>query len=461
MGGESAHKRWNRIEWSLSAGILLLACALCAVAFWPGRMNADTLAQIGAIEHGTFSNKYAPLLQAIWYPFFHIGIGPGWVLAGTLVVCAAGAFVVLLAVARPVLAALGTALVILSPQAFGLLGLIGRDAWFLAASLVMFAALVLLERGGERHRLAFVALALAGGWMALAARQNAVPVVLVVYACVAWSYLRARPQTIAPLKKLALVGAVAFAAVCGVWMSQVGLRAALGVTDDHTIATLQLYDLGAISAHDHHDYFPHFGGRRPNLDTFEQVWDPDDVLSVFNGPDPEFSGPTTARRAELINEAWKRRLTSEPLTFLKLRTKLYLREISLTRQPRFIYHGGIDGNLSGYQTTFVRANEQANAYLRRFTNEAAESGIVFRAWIYLLVCLVALIAAIAFRGRQSLLICALSGSALAYQSGLFVASPGVAYRLEFPVIVFAEILILILVALGVEELRRRRQNSTG
>lgn len=423
-------------------------------------MNADALAQIGAIEHGTFSNKYAPLLQAIWYPFFHLGVGPGWVLAGTLLVCAGGAFVVLLSVARPILAALGTALVILSPQAFGLLGLIGRDAWFLAASLVMFAALVLLERGG-RHRVALVVLAVAGGWLALAARQNAAPVVLVGYVCVAWSYLRARPPMLAPLKKLALTVGVACVVLLGVWLSQIGLRAALGVTDDHTVATLQLYDLGALSVHDNKDYFPELNGRRSSLKTFRQIWDDDDVMSVFAGPDPKFSGPMTSRRARLIDEAYKDRLKAEPLTFLQLRLKLFLKQISLTRQPRFVYHGGIDGNLSGYTTSFVRANEQANAYMRRFTNERAESGIVFRAWIYLLVCVIALIAAIVFRGRQSLLICALAGSALAYQPGLFVAAPGVAYRLEFPVIVFSEILILILIALGVQELRRRRRSSTG
>src|SRR4051794_33730396 len=70
--------------------MLLVPVVLVSLSFWPGHMNADTLTQIDQVRNGQYTNQHASLLLRLWAPFWDLGVGPGMVLTGQVIVFVAG-----------------------------------------------------------------------------------------------------------------------------------------------------------------------------------------------------------------------------------------------------------------------------------------------------------------------------------------------------------------------------------
>jgi hypothetical protein len=65
-------------------------------------MNADTLTEIYSAKTGIYTNQYTPiLLEALWHPFYKLGIGPGRILSAQLLVFIVGAFLLLRLAFKP------------------------------------------------------------------------------------------------------------------------------------------------------------------------------------------------------------------------------------------------------------------------------------------------------------------------------------------------------------------------
>jgi hypothetical protein len=152
-------------------------------------MNADTQTEIQQVIDHHYTNQHAPLIQWAWSPFFSAGFGPGWMLTAQIFGFLLGGYLVLRAVFGRMGSAITMSVIAVTPQMIGMLGLVGRDTWFLSSLMLGFGFTSEASRrsGALKHVLEFTA----AFWLffALATRQNAAPAIVVGAALLAWPYV--------------------------------------------------------------------------------------------------------------------------------------------------------------------------------------------------------------------------------------------------------------------------------
>lgn len=452
---EPAGSRGSQLRARLvPAAIVLAPLMLIAWCFWPGHMSGDTLAQIGQADSGHYTNQHAPILMALWHPFFGLGVGPGWILALQLVVFGLACYLLLRSVLRPVPAAVGTAALCMSPVVFGMLGYLSRDVWFTELTLLTFAC-VARAAADPVNRRRWVVAALAAGWLTLASRQNAAAAVFLAFAVLAgllvadrWGpasptsprVLRTGPRRVVTAIVAGLVATVALMA------SQVAVNAAIGVEDVNPEQYLMIYDVAALSHQDHENFFPKDVMPARSMATVDRFWSVDSVNPYLFSPDRPIATPLPPKAVEHLRTAWVDRITGDPLGYLKERGQLMLRQLAIGRRATFIYHPAIDANSFGYVVKHAEADRQARDYVEGFADENLDGGVLYPLWLYLIAGVVA--GAWLVRTRRPALVAvgALGLGMLTFQLGLFVATMGTQYRFEFPMVVSALICVIVAVA---------------
>jgi hypothetical protein len=406
-------------------------------------MNADTLTEIAQVKAGSYTNQYTPILEALWHPFFNSGFGPGWILAGQLLVFAFGAFLVLRLVFSPLGAAVAVALVSLTPPVFGELGLVGRDTWFLALTVACFGCVARAFASSDRRRQAWTWGALLAAWLSLAARQNAAASIFVPLALLAGAWLVSRSPSLAQRQQALAIRSIALGVIGTLVMmgSQLLLqRVALTVHNAHGMAQLYIYDLASLSRQDGRNYFPTSvladRSMRPINTTSTDYMTP-----LLFGPQAPIAYPIGAKVEAALKTVWTDRVPADPLGYMRERSALMLDEIGVTNDSIWAYHPVIDPNNFGYHTTFPWANDIATDYEKAFTSTANNGDALFAPWPYLLACVAA--AAMLSRSWRRLVLGGLALSALTYQVGLFFGLMGVNYRYEFPAVAIGQITIAV------------------
>jgi len=142
--------------------------------------------------------------------------------------------------------------------------------------------------------------------------------------------------------------------------------------------------------------------------------------------------------------------------YLKMRTKLFLRQIGLTRRPIWIFHPGIDPNTFGYRSKFPSLDDAADDYVTAFAHPNLDGTVIHRAWIYLIFAVIGVF--VLFRRNRSAALMAVGGVALAallIQVGYFFGAMGTQFRFEHGPIVFCMITFAVLAKLAVARLRHR------
>jgi hypothetical protein len=442
-------------EWVLPVALLLALVAVIGIAFWPGRMNADTLSQINQMRTGHYNDQLAPILDAFWQPFYRNGIGPGWVLTAQLLLFVAGTFSLLRRQFPPLVAATIVVLISLAPQAFGELALVGRDAWFLSLFVATFASVDLALAASGWRRLAYTLCALIFAWLAIAARQNAVTAVFLPLGLLAAPFLKQRLGERRHGRALLIMSATVAGIIVTVVMygSQILVNDAIGVQKSHPTAQLALTDLATMSRDANHDYIPTSvlpGHSMPVIRADSSVAGSAGLLFSPNAP---ISYAFTAKTASALQHAWIHRIESNPLSWVNARFQLFDYLIGITAPAIWIYHPYIDPNTYGYSTTFTGANKIATNYESSFANSANNGDALFRTWPYLLIACV--IAVVLLRGadRYRILAGTIALSVLTYQVGYLLALMNVNYRYEFPALVLCEIALALAVGIGWQELR--------
>jgi hypothetical protein len=445
---------------------LVVVSAIVAVGFWPGRMNLDSITMIREAKSGDFTDQYAPLLQALWHPFISNGIGPGWVLFGQVLVFAIGAYLVLRSVAGPVAASAGSAFVVLTPTVFGPIALVGRDAWFLAALTFMFGATATANRTTARTRFAWIVAACAAGFIAMAARQNAVFAVAVAFVLLA--AVATLPSASLPgfrwkgLAKVVGMGLLATALVAG---TQAVAKRVIGVENVHPATPLYVYDLSAQSVQDGKNYIPKSVLPASEAKKIPSYFRTRDVYFMVVYPGAPFAKVYSKafldkHQADLA-EAWRKRITSDPLSYLDARRRLFVREISVTAPTIFAYEPSIFPPTAGYSTTFPRANDWATDYMGVWHRDNLDGGIVFRVWPYLLVAIAAAVMLLWRPSWPRVILASMAIAALTHQVGLFFGLLGNAFRFEFPAVALVEIVVVACFTMLItRELRLRRSISS-
>jgi hypothetical protein len=445
--------RLNQTATRMATGLLLLipVVAVC-LGFWPGHMNADTLTQIDEVRTGNLTNRHAALLLAVWVPFWDLGVGPAFVLAGQVIVFVAGMFLLLRPTFSDLTAALLTALVSLSPPVFGMLGLLGRDVWFIGFLLLAFGLLVTVPGTTARARTALLAGVLVAAWLALAARQNAAPAV--VMATIAWFGMVWRPKTARRVGNAVVVVAAGLGVTIALMATQAAATMALGVDDAHPAQYLYTYDIGSISHREHENLFPANVVPKRGMTAIDQHFTVNDVVPMLVGPGHPVEPDLSDKQADSLSDAWRTTVLDHPLDYLDTRWDIYWRQVALTQPAIQIYHPIIDENPFGLTIKFPGLNKTAKDYVEAFADPGYNGDVLFTVWVYLLAAL-AIGIYLVMRGRSAVerTIGAFGFGAVTFQAGIAAGAMGVAYRLEFPAVVIG--LLSILLLLGVLVTRRR------
>ena len=451
----------------IAAGVLALTTALVWVGFAPGHMGVDTLGEIAGVDSGDFTNRHAPLLEALWRPFYELGIGPGVVLLGQISTFLAGGYLVLRANLRRVSAALIAAAIALSPPVLGMLGSLTRDTWFAAFLLLGFGLAVRLAQREPVNRGRWAIAIVLVVALALASRQNAAAAVAPLGVLLAHQLLGARPRDRAGLvarmssrRPLVAAAAVAILAITALVAAQFLATRAIGARDVNPEQYLYIYDLAAASEREDENLFPPAVLPEGGLAAVESGWEVDSMVFLNFGDSPAIASPLEPEPMRALRDAWWDELSSDPLGYLETRTRLFLHQLSIGTPPTTVLPPGIPANEWGYDIWFPAANDLALDYLSPFLNERREflvyeldGGPLYTVWLYLLIAAGAAVVLLR-RGRAAVEIAvgALALSALTLQAGLFLGAMGTAYRFEFPAVAAA----LFAAPVAIAVLRRAR-----
>lgn len=434
--------------------ILAITVTVVLVVFWPGRISIDTLNEITEASTGELTNRSAPLLLALWHAFWGLGFGPAAVLVVQVACFVIGAYLVLRAAFRPVGAAAVTAFVVAWPVVLGNLGSLQRDTWFAALLLLTFGILVRATQREWPVRGRYLALAVLAAWLALAARQNAAPAVVIACVVIAWLWLAHRREG-GPAPKPTRGGGRAIAAAVGggvaltlaLVATQFGATKLLGLTNVHPETPLYIYDLAAISTRERENLFPSDLMPERGIGPIDRTYDPDSMLK-FLFPAEETISPRFSQAvgfpdvgdaaASSLRRAWTDAVTDHPGTYAAARSALMLRQLGLTRAGVSVYSPNAADN-GGWPFQFPDLYDRAIDYLDAFTDPDPDfyghpgGGVLFRVWIYLLVAAAA--AAIFLRRSRPpplVVVGALALAALTYQFGYLFVALGTRFRYEFP-----------------------------
>ena len=430
----------------LAYGLLALPVVVVFICFAPGHMGIDSFSQIGEVDKGAFTNRHATLLLALWYPLFHIGLGPAFVLAVQVAVFALGSYLVLRSAFGRLAAAAIVLAVCLWPPVFGMLGSVGRDTWFAA---LMIATYGLLARGAERDwpgRGRWLVLAGVALWLAIASRQNAFVAMIpaaVALAAMALGRLRetrdrgwggSRPRLAALVAGVGLAGAMLVTQLAGAF--------AVRAEDVDPEQYLYIYDLAALSERDDVNRFP--ADVVPgDVEPISRGFYPDSMVDLVYFQPPVVPAPLDDARMRSLRDAWLDRIEADPGGYLAVRADLFGRQLALTRSARYVYIPELAPNDYGYEIWLGGPHDVALDYLDLFTEPHSETiffasidgDVLYTVWIYLLGAAAAA-ACLLRRGLapELLVVGALALAALFLQIGLFFLAMGTEYRFEFPAV---------------------------
>jgi hypothetical protein len=452
----------GRVRGLVALGILALPLVVTVGAFWPGLMNADSFANFGEIVSGDYTNWRAPLLNAIWHPFWLDGFGPGFVLAGQGVAFMFGTYLLMRAAFGPLGASVAAAAVAFSPAVLGMLGGVGRDTWYAALLVVAFGACARAAAHERARRWAWLVVALVAAWLALAARQNAAAAVVVVAGVIA---VLALPRLAAPAARWRrLAGVVAGAVVLSLVLygSQRAVLSTLHVQDRDPQQYIYVYDLAALSTRLGTNLLPRDVMPSGTPQTVARNFDVDTVNSYLVGPPITIRSPLPHPRVVEVQHAWRRAIQAHPVTYLGDRTRMFLRELGITRRALWVYHPNIDANHIGYQLRWPDRTARVRSYLDLFDDPVTHDGsLVDALWLYLLISAAAAWVLLRTRRGPLMVIGAMALSGLLFQSGLFFGMMSVQYRFEFPVVVTGTVSAIVLVRVAVGRALARRRARAG
>jgi hypothetical protein len=449
---------------ALAYPVLGVAVGASIIGFWPGYFNADTATQIAQLKSFHFTDWHSPLLMAAWRPFYDLGFGPGWLLAVTIVVVGAGIYGILrLGLARVPAAAAAGAIVLYAPE-LGMLGLLGRDAWFLGAVLGCWAALARATGPPGRARTAWLGVAVVFAIAMVAARQNAVVCLPVVAWAVVGSARRGRdPEPRPPTRgrdtwvRLGLA-----AAVCAVVVGVVRTASwALDVQAAHAEQGPMLYDLFQMSEREHalllsSSYYP-----AQDLARLERAVEPlryDATLQALVAQPGVLWYPIGSDRIGDLHHDWFRALREHPGTWLSVRFQLYGRLLGVTGPSWWVYQPVAVDNPSDSRPTLTGPTKWTWEYLDLFTADPNPTGgPLHRVWPYLLVTAVATWRLGRSRTDPARRLLALLGLAsLVYNAGWFLGAMDEQYRFMYPNVVLG-----VVVAVGWAGLAWRDRTAAG
>ena len=313
------------------AGALLALSIGLSLSYWPGVMTWDSIRQYDQALSGRFDDWHPPLMNWFWRQLLPLARGPGPMLVLQLAVYAAGYGLLsawALKARRPRLA-VAFAAASLTPVAVALMATIVKDS-LMAALLLAATGLLAWNRERWGWPLALLAAALVA--LACALRFNGFLAGAPLLVALAPERLRGTPLRTA---------ATGLAAVALLLLPLPIANHVLKAEPSGVGLSLEIYDLGGITAHTGRDAFPPLPEKDPvavNRICYTPVrWDPyadwgDDACTIgFDALQPVFQ----ARRIS-PTLLWARTILAHPIAYAEHR----LQHFNLN--TRFLVKGEVD-----------------------------------------------------------------------------------------------------------------------
>jgi hypothetical protein len=413
-GGDGAGTR-ARWAWALVAAGA--GAAFTVLAFYPGYMSPDSVAQLGQARSGQFDAWHPPLMAWAWGLLDRWVPGPvGMLLLQNALFWSGLALAAATTLPGPrgAVAVMGVGLL---PPVIALLGTIWKDVQ-MGAALTLATGLLIQSgrRGGTLPRMAAVA---ALGYAA-AVRHNAWLAILPLAAWLAWQVARER-GLFAPRAWAVAGGALLTLAL----QATVGLatRAVLDGGPTYPLQDCFVHDLVAISLASGRDELPaweyHGTGTAP-IEVQVRRYVPETVDTLVYAP-RGYRHFTDGVRASDLRLHWLDAVRRHPGTWLRHRWGIFSRLLGV-EDSHLIFWGGVDPNPLGVVLRPSALNHSVMAVLR-----ALERTFLFRVWLWWAAGVVALGWAVR-TGRATAGTWALVASGALYLIPFFVAAPSDDFR---------------------------------
>ncbi|SEH11743.1 hypothetical protein SAMN02745716_0866 [Thermoleophilum album] len=390
-------------------------------------------------ESGRYTDWLAPLLAALWHPFYTLGVGPGWILTAQLMLFSTAVFALFRLACPTLIAALATGATLICPPILSMLIFLSRDTWFavfMTAAVAALAHSAHPSRRSSRRQMLALLIAAACLLLAQAARQNAFPVIATVVTAYSFLALR-RSGSHRSVIRLGIAGAAGLLSAILALAVTEGAKRLLPISRLHPEQALYVYDLAALSDRANTLLLP----PRPRMRTVGELrakWVPESPRALLFGPDAPYPAPLSSRDVSELAARWRSEILHRPVSYVRVRTRLLLSLLGVSQRPVWVTHPGIDPNNLGLALHFHGANRVLRTYLGAFADERNNGSVIYRPMLWI----VGAIALLAVLRRRTLERVYFAGtlfvaSAIGYSFGLLVMAPVSAYRYGFPVLLFS------------------------
>jgi hypothetical protein len=243
--------------------------------------------------------------------------------------------------------------------------------------------------------------------------------------------------------------------------SQAGLSAAFGVTNAHPEQYTLLYDMASFAKRQNRDVLPRSVLPPKRFPTLIAEYNVDSADAFDYGGDPAFHVPLTPRQYKDLRSSWGRQVLAKPIDYLAIRTRLFLRQIAITRSSNWVFHPQLDANTFGYRTKFPKLDKIGSDYAKAFAHPNMDGTLMQATWIYLLLAFAGAVVLLRRRFVPTLVVIGgLALTAFTLQIGFYFGAMGTGYRFEQSAVVVGLISLAVLAKLGVDRLRARRGVAT-
>ena len=369
-GGAFARNRWAPIV------VLFGFSMLISLFVWPGHLDADALKQIQEAQTGRFTDWWSPIIDWMMRGLFQLGGGPGVVLECTIFVALVAIYQLLRVRLSRWWAVLATVGIAVFPPVLGYLTSLQRDVWFGSTALMTYALLVRAARSSKQARRVWAVVSLVSVWLAMAARQNAIPALIpgVVIALLMISRPRvvraglgrrqapatagrarhAGSDSVKRAKHRRSWGRPAVIALLTVVVFGVFYESQSVLTYDvigavHVYPQQELFeqDLAGISLREGVDLIPRSIFPAHSLTVLRRYYTPGTVIPLVEGAGHPLVTYAKAPAFHQLEKAWEQAIIHHPVGYFHARWNLWMAEIDWNTNSWAPYHPGIDKNPLG------------------------------------------------------------------------------------------------------------------
>jgi len=493
-------KSLHRHERAIAYGVLVLGTAVVVLAYWPGGMTLDTLGTYAFVRTGLIGDQLSAVLIWVWRQVYRMtGAGPETVLVVQTAALTAGVYLVLRAAFGRVAASVLAILVLLAPPTFGLVGLVGRDGWFVSCCLVATGLAVGALRWDGRRRQAAIAGGMLAAAVAIAARQNGFTAVAPILVALAALAIDAGGDRVAPLRR----HRNSWAAGAGIAITLVVLAGTAGINSIvrdrswHPETYTYLYDLAYVTLEEDKRLIPHLPRDLQPIQTPDEVrkhWMPQTGVRTRWAPDQAwdvkrllantsqthvyiYSSTTKStrrgalvplyyddRQADRLSDAWRAAILDHPFSYLAGRFALWKSLIGVRHPAVNAFVAETPENPFGYgpQPSFPVLSGLAREWASAWEGPDRTTGsTVHRVWPYLLACIMGLGLLLPRFPGPVRMIGVLMAAAVGLQVGLFFMSPSVELRFQLLTLYAGMIALLITARLATTSIRERDPPAGG